>query len=77
MGRFGCHHELVEIGTSGDLPVYKCRLCGATLHGRKPLTLTARLWKHWILAIGYFGMSSSVFIALALPCITKGGFRGV
>jgi hypothetical protein len=73
MSKFGCHHELVESGTSGDVPVYKCRLCGATLRGRKPETRSARLWKHWGLAIGYLGMSSGVFIALALPCITKGG----
>jgi hypothetical protein len=72
MSRFACHHELVETGKVGEVPTYKCRLCGATLHGRKPQTRTRRLVRYWILAIGYLGMSSSVFFALALPGFTRG-----
>src|SRR5258708_7092491 len=71
MSKFGCHHELVETGKTGEVPVYKCRLCGATLQGRKPQTRTRRLWRYWFQAICFLGMSSSVFFVLALPGFTR------
>ncbi len=73
MWRLRCHHELV---VTEKADVYKCRLCGALLRERKPDSRILRLCKHWIIAIGYLGMSSSVFIVLALPCITKDGVPG-
>jgi len=73
MRRLRCHHELVVTEESG---VYRCRLCGATLRERKPDSRMVRLCKHWILAITSFGVSSSVFIFLALPCIITGGVPG-
>ena len=45
MSRFGCQHQLVETGKSGDGPVYECRLCGATLYGKGATLPISSLWR--------------------------------
>jgi hypothetical protein len=71
MGRFGCHHELVQTQSRGDIPAYKCRLCGATLRGRKPETRIVRLLKHWIYGISLLGIGGGAFFAFVLPGFTR------
>ena len=69
MSRFGCQHQLVETGKSGDGPVYTCRLCGATLYGNGATIQITRLWQHWLYALALLGISISVFIGEVLPAL--------
>src|SRR5262245_19438647 len=69
MGRFNCQHQLVEAGKSGDGPVYKCRLCGATLYGKGATMQITRMWQHSFFALALLGMSASAFIIEVLPAL--------
>ena len=72
MSRFNCRHELVPAETRGDVPVYKCRLCGAVLRGKKPERVASRIWKYWFCGIFSLVIGSITVFTFVWPGFKTG-----
>ena len=66
-----CQHELVKTGKAGAGSLYRCRLCGATLHEKGATREIPLMW-NWIFALCFLGMTLIALFGEVLPALTEG-----